>query len=169
MNGYYVEVEAIDQVRLEDETPDGGYPPRGLPLRAGRPVKTEHLPTRMRWLDRQGHDIPDFDNGLILNVSATAKGLIEDLEPDIHQFVEVSYENSSGQLLERRFFLFVGNRLDSMHPANPTMALCRGMYWVPLQDLLRRGQPIPEDKNPEITACWRIDLCFRHVRRCRPG
>ncbi|GLR47130.1 imm11 family protein [Sphingomonas astaxanthinifaciens] len=154
VNGHYVSVEAIDgaidQVSLEDETPDGGYPPRGRPLSAGRPVRTEHLPTRMRWLGREGHAIPDFDNGLVLNVSAKAKALIEELEPGIHQFVEVSYENASGQHLERRYFLFVGNRLDSMHPDNPTMALNRGMYWVPLQDLIRRGQPIPADKSPEM-------------------
>lgn len=153
-HGYYVEVEAldgaIDQVKLDDETPDGGYPARGLPLMAGRPVRTEHLPTRMRWKDRQGHAVPDFDNGLIRNVSSRAKEVIEALEPGVHQFVPVAYENSAGQALETRHFLFVGQRIDSMHPDNPTMALNRGIYWVPLSDLLRRGQELPAGKDPGL-------------------
>lgn len=156
VHGYYVEVEAldgaIDQVKLNDESPDGGYPPRGLPLRAGRAVRTEHLPTRICWRDRQGHAIPDFDDGLILNVSSRAKELIEGLEPGTHQFVPVSYDNSDGQKIEDRYFLFIGNRIDSMHPDNPTMALNRGMYWVPLGDLLRRGQEIPPNKNPNLPS-----------------
>ncbi|WP_426266973.1 imm11 family protein [Sphingomonas sp. LHG3443-2] len=156
VHGYYVEVEAldgaIDQVKLSDETPDDGYPARSQPLTAGRSVQTQNLPTRLRWKDRQGHPIPDFDNGLILNVSSRAKDLIDEFEPGTHQFVPVSYENSAGQHLERRYFLFVGNRIDAMHPDNPTMALNRGMYWVPLNDLLRRGQELPPGKNADLPA-----------------
>jgi hypothetical protein len=154
-HGYYVEVEPVDgdiqQVKLVDENPDGGYPPRGMPLGAGRQVQTEHLPTRMRWLDRRGNAIPDFDNGLILNVSARAKDLIERLEPGVHQFVPVEYQDAQGGHLEDRFFLFVGNRLDTLDPDNPTMAL-NGVMWVPVADLVRRGQEVPPGKDPSQPA-----------------
>jgi hypothetical protein len=151
-HGYYVEVEPVDgdlrQVKLVDETPDGGYPPRGLPMVAGRRVKTEHLPTRMKWLDRRGNPIPDFDNAHILNVSARAKALIEAMEPGVHQFVPVAYEDASGRHLEDRFFLFVGNRLDTMHPDNPTMVLASGVIWAPVLDLVHDGEEIPPGKDP---------------------
>jgi hypothetical protein len=154
--GYYVDVEPVDgdvkSVKLVDESPDGGYPARGIPLAAGRPVQTEYLPTRMRWLDRRGNPIPDFDNGLMLNVSTRAKKLIESMEPGVHQFVPVTYEDSDGNYLEDRYFLFVSNRLDTMDPDNPTMALHLGTMWVPVGDLVRRGQEVPPGKDPSQPA-----------------
>jgi hypothetical protein len=37
--------------------------------------------------------------------------------------------------LERRNFLIVGNRLDSLDGDHTTMVLCRGMGWKPARDL----------------------------------
>lgn len=160
-HGYYVEVEAVDgdikQVKLVDESDDGGYPPRGNPILAGRPVQTEHLPTKMNWLDRNRHAVPDFDNGLINNVSARAKALIETLEPGVHQFVPVEYVDRSGVHLEHRFFFFVGNRLDTYYDENPTMVLAHGRMWVPARDLTRRGEEMPAGKDPTIPAKLVID------------
>ncbi len=111
----------------------------------GRPVRTEHVPTRMAWLDRQGHPIPDFDNGLILNVSDRAKALVERLEPGVHQFLPVDYYDARGDLVERRHFLIVCNRLDSLDRARTTMVLSRGVMWRPAREVLRRR---PEDIPP---------------------
>jgi hypothetical protein len=160
-HGYYVEVEPLDgdikQVKLVDESDDGGYPPRGNPIMAGRLVKTEHLPTQMKWLDRQGHSIPDFDNGHINNVSERAKELIESFEPRVHQFVPVEYLDKAGNHLETRFLFFVGNRLDTFYDDNPTMVLAHGRMWVPAADLTRRGEELPPGKDPTISATLIID------------
>jgi hypothetical protein len=75
----------------------------------------------MLWGDRQPDPIPDFDNGLVLNVSDAARDLIEAFEPNVHQFLPVDYFDRDGVLLERRNFLIVGNRLDSLDRAHETM------------------------------------------------
>lgn len=139
-HGYYVDVEALDgdprQVRLVDDSPDGGLNPRGRHFSAGRPVKTEHMPTRMRWLDRRRHGVPDFDNGLVLNVSDRARALVERFEPGVHQFLPVEYVDVNDRHLENRWFLIVCNRLDSIDREHATMILYRGLMWRPASDLL---------------------------------
>lgn len=163
-HGYYVEVEAldgdIDKVCLIDDSPDEGWNPRNMPLAAGRPVDTEHLPTRMKWLDRNRHPIPDFDNGLIVNVSEKARSVIEQVEPDLHQFVPVEYVDRSGEHLENRYFLVVCNRLDSLDHLKTTMVLRNGRVWVPAGDLIRRGEPIPEGFDVDASP----KLVFNHLQ-----
>jgi hypothetical protein len=160
-HGYYVDIEALDgdvsQIRLVDDSDDGGYLPRGNPILAGRPVDTEHVPTKMKWLDRKGHLVPDFDNGKINNVSARARHVIESKEPGVHQFIPVEYVDKDGNHLEHRFFFFVGNRLDTMYDENPTMVLANGRTWVPASDLARRNKEIPPDKDPSLPARLMVD------------
>ena len=134
----------IKQVEVVDATPDGGMPfagPVATPLSSGRHVRTENLPTRMHWGSRGGASIPDFDNGLILNVSERARDVIETVEPDVHQFVPVEYESTSGKPLDRRYFLIVGNRIDGVSRQSPGMILFRDIMWRPARDL-------PEDQRP---------------------
>src|SRR5688572_2676914 len=73
-HGYYVKVEALDgdisRVEVVDRTPDGGLPFSTViesASRMGRPIRTDFVPTKMRWCDRRRHAIPDFDSGLLLN------------------------------------------------------------------------------------------------------
>jgi hypothetical protein len=149
-HGYYVDTEVLDgtldRVELVDPTPDGGYTPQGL--YSGRHIKTDTLPNRMQWLDRHGHPVPDFDQQHALNVSVRAKALIEEIEADVHQFVPVEYLDRKGDHLENRFFLIVGNRIDSLDRGKTTMVLRNGKVWRPADYIARRGEPIPPHINP---------------------
>jgi hypothetical protein len=152
--GYYVGVEALDgdvaKVKAADKTPDGGAAYSSAT--GGRPVSTEFVPTRMRWEDRNGHGVPDFDNGLILNVSARAKAVIEQFEPGVHQFLPVEYVDIKDRFLENRYFLFICNRIDSLDRERTTMVLRKGTVWRPARDLVRRGEEIPAGIDPDAPS-----------------
>jgi hypothetical protein len=97
----------------------------------GRPIKTDFVPSKMQWGDQRGRAIPDFDNGLILNVSSRAKALIEKLEPAVHQFLPVDYFDRTGKFIEARYFLIVCNRLDGVDREHSRMRLVKDMMWSP--------------------------------------
>lgn len=153
-HGYYVDVRvldgSLDRVELVDPTPDGGYTPQGL--YSGRHVKTGNLPKRMQWQDRNGHPVPDFDRQHALNVSARAKALIEQIEPNVHQFVPVEYVDRNGNHLEDRFFLVVGHRIDSLDRKKTTMVLVRGKIWRPASDLVDRPELQPPGYDPNAES-----------------
>jgi len=143
-HGYYVEVAALDGdlklVEIADKTPDGGLPlNRNYLWSAGRAVDPTHMPTRMEWRDRKKNPIPDVDNGLVLNVSDRAKALIEQFEPEIHQFLAVEYFDTHGRRLERRWFFIANRRIDSLDHRMTTMILEDGVCWTPASDVLRRA------------------------------
>jgi hypothetical protein len=96
VHGNYVEVEALDgdlsNVEIADTTPDDGLPLNSKhAFTSGRAVIPDYMPTKMRRGGPQAHPIPDFDNGLVLNVSGAARDLIEAFEPGVHQFIPVDY------------------------------------------------------------------------------
>ena len=133
---------AIDQVEVADPTPDGGMPlDKSYATTCGRWVRTEYLPKSMQWGSRGGARMPDFDNGLIVNVSDRARQVIEDVEPGVHQFVPVEYESTAGKPLGTRYFLFVGNRIDGVSRLSPGMTLARGIMWIPARDLPPERRP----------------------------
>lgn len=132
-HGYYVGVEALDgdisRIGVVDLTLDGGI--IGSAYNMGRRVRTDFVPTKMRWCDRQGHAIPDFDAGWLLNVSNRAKDLIESLEPGVHQFLPVDYIDFNRRPLESRWFLIVCNRIDSVDRHHSRLRLEGGWMWTP--------------------------------------
>lgn len=136
-HGYHVKVEMVDgnpsAIRAIDQEPDGGVKFQGFS--SGRRCHLEHFPTKMRWLDRQGHTIPDFDNAHLINVSERAKDLIERVEPGVHQFVPVDYVDANDNFLEKRYFWVVGNRIDSIDRERTTMILRNGRSWSPVFDI----------------------------------
>ena len=92
---YNIGAEPLDgdfqKVDVIDRTPDGGKLPGGMT--SGRPVHAEHMPTKMRWGNAR-YKIPDFDNSWCVNVSERAKAIIEQFEPNTHQFF-------SGRILQQ--------------------------------------------------------------------
>jgi hypothetical protein len=96
--------------------------------------------------------MPDFDDGLILNVSLRAREVIEQVEPIIHQFVPVEYFRPNGKPLGSRYFLFVCNRVDGVHRASPGMVLRSGRLWCPTSDLPAAERPpgYSPDVKPEL-------------------
>lgn len=145
VHGYYVDTELVggdfDRPELVDPTPDGGYTPQGL--YSGRHVKTDSFPKQIKWLDENGHGVPDFDRQHCLNVSQRAKELIESVEPGVHQFVPVEYLDKDGSHLEDRYVLIVGHRIDSLDHDKTTMVLVKGKFWRPPGDLAEMPELIP--------------------------
>lgn len=161
--GYNVGSEMLDgdksKVRSVDETPDGGTLPGENFLASGRHVFTEHLPTRMLWKETEGRPMPDFHESHILNVSERAKALIEQFEPRVHQFVPVDVFDKANKFLERRYFLFCGNRIDSLDHNKTTFVLVKypkSSAWENPQNLVQWGDgalvppQIDPKKKPEF-------------------
>lgn len=149
VHGYRVEAEPIDgnisAIVAVDQSADGGIAWKGAT--AGRPVEVANVPTRMKWLDRNKHSIPDFDNNLLLNVSERVKDIVERFEPGVHQFLPVTYLDKDDIEAERRYFLFVCKRVDGVDREATTLALHNGL-WQPVSNLVRRGNPLPPGADP---------------------
>lgn len=153
--GYYIAAEPMDGdlklVTVADKSADGGVmfqPTRKFS--SGRAVTTENMPTKMRWLDRQHHKIPDFDDAQVTNVSQRTKDLIERFEPNVHQLIPVEYHDIDGKFLEHRFFLIVCKRLDTLDRNRTTMILVDGKMWLPPSDL--ESHEIPAGIDPSVPA-----------------
>lgn len=160
-HGYYVNVEMVDgnpsAIRAIDQEPDGGVSFRGVT--SGRRCHLEHFPTKMRWLDRQGHSIPDFNQAELLNVSERAKNVIEQVEPGVHQFVPVGYTNGKDKFLEKRYFWVVGNRIDSIDRERTTFILRKGRSWSPIFDIANfEPELLPPSVDPNTKSKFVFSL-----------
>jgi len=136
----------LNNIHVLDETPDGGTGLfSGGSVASGRAVETANFPTKMRW-EGGVRALPDFDDHHCLNVSEKAKDLIEQIEPNVHQFIPVEIINDRGKRIGRRFFLVVCNRVASLDHEKTTMVLqkfgpeSQFARWVPVADLRRNGQ-----------------------------
>ena len=175
--GAGIEADALDgdlrRVELADPTPDGGVPLDGAFLfTAGRKIRPEFVPRRMRWNDPSRRAIPDFDHHLILNVSGRARGLIEALEPGVHQFLPVTFQAPDGAILEQRYFLIVCNRIDSVDRAGTTLLLWQDRVWEAAHVLPRDERPTADraDAEPRLVFnLGRIGRCHlwrdKHLRQ----
>ena len=157
---YNIGAEPLDgdfqKVDVIDRTPDGGTLPGGMT--SGRPVHAEHMPTKMRWGNAR-YKIPDFNDSWCVNVSERAKAIIEQFEPNTHQFFPAEYYNKTKQLLETRYFLIVCNRIDSLDHDKTTMVFIRhdyGAHWIPVLNLVARGRThlipahLPQDTESQL-------------------
>ncbi|MFL9841373.1 DUF1629 domain-containing protein [Sphingomonas sp. ST-64] len=108
------------------------------------------LPNSMLWRDRAGRAAPDFDVSPWLNVSATAKAIIERWEPGVHEFAPVAYTYSRGAT-ETRFWVNVGNRIDAVAGGPSNMALLKRQWRLP-RDLLRNNEPMPDGLDPDAPS-----------------
>lgn len=144
--GYYVGVELLDgdrnKVTSREPVNDGGV---GW---YGTPADPTYLPKHVRWEDRKGNPVPDFDAAQLISVSERAKAIIERFEPGTHQFFPVEFVDKQGKFLENRYWFFICNRLDSVDRDHTTMVLYKGVQWNNVKDLLRRGEPIPPHIDP---------------------
>ncbi|MEN3364430.1 MAG: hypothetical protein V7606_1704 [Burkholderiales bacterium] len=152
----------FSKVKLVDNSPDGGM--LNDTLGSGRPVKTEFMPTMMRW-DEAAGQMPDFEISWALNVSEGAKALIERFEPDVHQFIPVDYVLSDGKLLEKRWFLVPCHRIDSTDHDRTTFVMIEtrnkegelwNKHWRSVYDLVANKQfekippHLPHDTQSEL-------------------
>lgn len=108
----------IEKVEIVDPTPDGGGLITRRGLKSGRPMKPDHMPTR---LGRGGPgldifpllDVDSFTSCLLVN--QTFKDILEELEPGVHQFFPMEIFIKDEKVGDR-YWLNICNRLDSYHP-----------------------------------------------------
>jgi hypothetical protein len=141
-----IEAEALDgdprRVEPADPTPDDGLPVDGAYVfSSGRAVVPDFMPRLIHWGGPSGESIPDFEESLILSVSGRARGLIEALEPCLHQFLPVVFVGEQGRPLEERYFLIVRKRIDSVDRQRTTLLLWHGRVWEP-------ARLLPPDEIP---------------------
>jgi len=79
----------------------------------GYPVKTEHLPTKVRFGGRKRER--DFDmNASMMVASDKFRDVLEGLEPGVHQFVPFEATWKDGSSAGEWFWFFPGHRIDGM-------------------------------------------------------
>jgi hypothetical protein len=111
-------LEAIDgdvkKIRVVDETPDGGGNIFPGSTDAGRHIELHDIPTKVRVLGPR-YPLLDFyafsRNTLV--VPQAFKDLIDELEPNVHQFFPLELQRAKKKVGERYWFIF-GQRLDTL-------------------------------------------------------
>ncbi|MBA4766481.1 MAG: hypothetical protein H2049_02450 [Porphyrobacter sp.] len=126
-------------LELEDYTPDGGG---GLQYGlfehvSGRRVKPEGIPRIVRWKSRRRPH--DFEWVIFKSVSDRLRALIEEIDPEIHQFERVEFISRDGNSLEHRWLWQICHRIDTIHRAKTDMVRS-GLGW-------RNNDAIPQSER----------------------
>lgn len=147
----YPLVEVIEgnsgELELEDMTDDGGI---GLNMSrsfSGRRAKPESVPKAILWKSKR--KLLDYEGAYTgYSVSDRFRDLIEEVEPEVHQFEPIRFVAKDGTLLEERWFWQICNRIDGMH-ADLTNMVFSIRVWNPpskpevarpVYDLMKIGQ-----------------------------
>jgi hypothetical protein len=120
------------EVRLIDESFDGGVGIGTNKQNSGRPVDPSSVPTAILW--PANRKTQDFENLFVRTVSDRFRLLIEEIEPQVHQFLTLGYFNRTGELFEWRWFWQICNRVDSVFSDRPGWKLDRGLWRYPHDD-----------------------------------
>lgn len=158
---YYPDFQALDgdmgNIECEDMTPDGGKDIRkGECTDAGRRLKAENVPTKIEW--RSKSKVPDLTSPYIaMAVTERFRQVVEDLEPNVHQFLPLQYVDRKGEPLAQRWYFIPCNRIDSVDRKHTTMILYKGAIWVPY-DSIERVYPddpvlqnVDKEKKPDLS------------------
>lgn len=103
----------FDKVLTVDLTPDEGRKIRSFDMYAGRAVEGSHLPKKVM-LEGPKRKITDYYSAGAYLVDAKLKTVVDELEPDKHQFFPVELVWKDSSLAGERFWFFPGNRLDTV-------------------------------------------------------
>ncbi len=149
---YKVNIRNLDgdpqKIEAVDTTPDDGLSIIRHPTTSGRPIKTEFVPTKIQWQDKQ--PVPDVDQPFgMLSVPDRFKEIVEQIEPGVHQFLPVEFVDVAGNHLAHRWFFIVCNRLDSVDREHTTMVLANGKLWMPERNLPAEERSVTFDPNLE--------------------
>lgn len=120
------------EIRLIDESFDGGVGIGTNKQISGRPVDPSSIPTAITWPANRKPQ--DFENLFVRTVSDRFRSLIEEIEPKVHQFIPLDYVKRTGELLEERWFWQICNRGDSVFTDRPGWVLDRGLWRYPQDD-----------------------------------
>lgn len=116
------------ELELVDPTPDGGT---GLAMSrsfSGRRARPESVPKVIRWMSKR--KLLDYETACRKTVSDRFRALIEEIEPEVHQFEPVAFVAKDGSPLGTRWFWQVCNRIDSVHRGLTNWTLMNGAVWT---------------------------------------
>jgi uncharacterized protein DUF1629 len=125
----------FSEVEITDLTPDGGAQISNVELNSGRPVKPDHMPTRLKRKKAFDQPLADYmpaPKGAAF-VSQRFKDLVEEFEPGVHQFFEMSVKSGKEDLGVMHYFI-VCNRIDGLDhaacvpPIRPQDHVYRGTF-----------------------------------------
>lgn len=136
---------------FDDGLPNTNGPEAGVPLYGGA------LPKVVRWDEPATNPPPDFDSMPTMNVSERARQVIEAVEPGVHQFFPVDYIDRKDRLIETRYWFYVCNRRDTIHPTASNMLLNKWGEYIPPLDAVRRGQELPPHVDPKLPGKFVLD------------
>lgn len=120
------------EIRLVDESFDGGVGIGTNKKISGRPVDPSSVPTAISW--PKNRKPQDFENIFVNTVSDRLRLLVEEIEPKVHQFIELGYFSRKGELIEKRWFWQICNRMDSVFTDRLGWELDRGVWRYPQDD-----------------------------------
>ena len=132
--GHTVGHEALDgdrsKIEYVDTSPDfeGGGNPTFQPgrLYAGRPIKPDHVPTRVKRGGKR-YGIPDVVWGIgMFFVNDRFREVVERLEPGVHQYFPVDMLWEDGTLAQKMYMFNICNRLDTVSRKVSTAEITRG-------------------------------------------
>lgn len=138
------------------EVPSDGLPKIG-PQKAGVPVDGSELPKKIIWDDDPAYPPADLNKTPRLNVSERARAVIESVEPGVHQFFPIDYFDRKGEKIETRYWLYICNRRDSIHPTKSNMILNKFGRYSPPMDAVDMGWEIPEHVDVNAPPKFVID------------
>jgi len=152
----YPRAEIVDGGRLalelEDNTRDGGVSLLGGNQGySGRRVKPESVPKAIRFLSKR--PLQDFENQYIKTVSDRFKSLIEEIEPNLHQFEPVEFIAVDASSLGWRWFWQICHRLDSVHREKTDWVL-EGAAWNYPPNWNRASQPVFDISKIRNAEFW---------------
>lgn len=139
------------------EVADDGLPLPGAAEKAGVPVDGSMLPKRVTWKHVRKALPGDFDNMPQMNLSERAKAVIESVEPGVHQFFPVDYFRSNGKKIETRYWLYIGNRRDSICAERSNWVLSEFGSYVAPRHAVRWKMEIPPHVDVNAPAKFVFD------------
>jgi len=103
-------------------------------LNSGRPLKPDNIPTKAERHNGNNHPVPLLDvdrHASSFFVNHKFKDILEELEPDTHQFFPVELFEKEKEIADY-YWLNVCNRLDTYHPELTYLRNARG-FWKPVE------------------------------------
>jgi hypothetical protein len=130
----------------------------GAAFESGFRVDPTGVPTKVRFDDKvEPRDFHEIEG--INFVSQRAKDLIEEFEPDVHQFEPVDYIRSDGTLVAHRYAMFVCQRLDTDDRERTTGMALSPRLWSPLKvlaEIMPEQVPSGADLNEPVQMVFSL-------------
>jgi hypothetical protein len=144
--GQYPEERFLDgdptSIEILDKSPGPGFSAinntRSQYLQ-GRRVGKSNVPTKWLWASQR--PLPDYYTPAGFPcVSPRMKTIIEEFEPDAHQFFRIKVVEEAGEQIAERFLWVVCNLVDSVDREHTTFKLMHGRTWT--SNYLENGERV---------------------------